>query len=165
MAKTSSKLDSAVGTLKRGVIGFVAGFVVACFVLVFNGTLPAGPSNDLNALEIDQQTRSLWMAFYIAIGIAVLTMIAGRVRLSQFWLWFVLAFGVICVVPFWPHKDGSLLPFATPYVNFGFHATDAIILSVHVSIALAVAAIIQWIWPMMKQRKKGHINAVNGSRR
>ena len=153
LAVLPSKLDSAIGGLKRAAIGFVAGFIVALFVLVFTGALLPYAHRDLSLTEIEQQAWSLWLAFYIACGAAVFAMIFGRVHLSRFWLWFVLAFGIICVIPFWPYKDGSLLPYGTPYVNFGFQTGDAIILAIHVSIALAVAAIFHW-WLILRQRKK-----------
>jgi hypothetical protein len=84
--------------------------------------------------------------------VAVVAVVAAWLRLSTFWLWFCIAFGVICAIPFWPHKDGSLLPLATPYVNFGFRAADAILLAVHVGVALAVAAAIHWLWPQCRKR-------------
>lgn len=136
--------------LQRSAIGFAAGFIVACFVLVFLGELP--PHNDLSQPELDQQSRSLWLAFYIACGVAVFVAVAGRLRISKFWLWFFVAFGVICIIPFWPHKDGSLLPLATPYVNFGFHVADAVLLAIHIGIALAVSAAIHWVWPQVQKR-------------
>lgn len=73
-----------------------------------------------------------------------------KVRVSKFWLWFVIAFAVICVIPFWPHKDGSLLPFATPYVNFGLQISDLFLLAIHLSIALAVATMIHWKEPKLR---------------
>ena len=151
MAKFTSILNAVINLLKRGTIGFVAGFIVVVFALVFLGMLL--PHNDLSQPELDQQSRSLWIAFCIACGTGIASTLIGKRPVSRYWLWFCVAFGLICVIPFWPHKGNGLLPFGTPYVNFGFHSGDAIILAVHVSIALTVAAIIHWLWPMVRRRK------------
>jgi hypothetical protein len=145
---------SLIDLLKRAAIGFAAGFLIACFVLVFLGHLP--PHGDLSQPELEQQTRSLWLAFYVACAVALLAAAAGRLRLSKFWLWSCVAFGVICLIPFWPSKSGDLLPLATPYVNFGFRPTDvSSLLAIHVGVALAIAAIIQWVWPYLSKRFSG----------
>jgi hypothetical protein len=138
--------------LKRAAIGFAAGFLIACFVLVFLGHLP--PHGDLSQPELEQQTRSLWLALYVACAVALLAAAAGRRRLSKFWLWSCVAFGVVCMIPFWPSKSGKLLPLATPYVNFGFRPTDvSSLLAIHVGVALAIAATIQWVWPLIGKRR------------
>ena len=151
MAKLKSILKSTTGVLKRGAIGFVAGSVLACFALIFLGMLH--PHNDLSQSELEQEYRSRWFLLYIACGTAVFTSIVGKMCVSRFALWFSLAFAAICVIPFWPHKDGSLLlPYGTPYVN-GYRPGNVIILAVHVSMAVAVAAISQWLLPRIHQRK------------
>lgn len=152
MAKSTSLLESVLDLLKRGAVGFVAGIIVAWLALTFFGFLHG--HNDLSQPELDQEYRGRWIVLYIACGASVFAMIVGRSHVSKYWLWFMIAFAVICVIPFWPHKNGALLPFATPYVNFGFQTADALILAVHVSIALVVAAIIHWVWPVLRQRKK-----------
>ena len=152
MAKFTSLLVSTLDVLKRGAIGFVAGIIVAWLALTFLGLLHG--HSDLSITELDQEHRGRRIVLYIACGAAVFAMIVGRIHVSKYWLWFTIAFGVICVIPFWPHKNGLLLPFATPYVNFGFETADAIILALHVSIALAVAAKIHWEWPVFRRRKK-----------
>lgn len=142
-----------IDVLTRGVIGFVAGFVVACFALVFLGILPPQPHTDLSQPEIEQQGRALWMALYVACGVGLVSIAIGQIRLSRFWLWFVMVFGITCVVPFWPHKDGSFLPFATPYVNFGFHMEHVWMLVAQLVIAFGGAAMVQWGWPRLTRRR------------
>lgn len=134
----------AINQLKRAAIGFVAGLVVAWFVLLFFGQLRG--HNDLSQRELDQEIGAIWLALYIACGIAVVAVAAGRLRLPRFWLWFCLAFGVLCVIPFWPHKDGGLLPLATPYVNADFQSADAVSLTIHIAVALVIAASMNRVW-------------------
>ena len=140
----------ALDLLQRAAIGFVAGLVVACFVLVFVGQLP--PHSDLSERELDQQAHALWLALYIACGMAVITVAAGRLRIPRFWLWFCLAFGVLCIIPFWPSKSG-LLPLATPYVNSGFRTADAILMAIHITAAVAIAASLNRLWPLMAGKR------------
>lgn len=154
MATSNRKLTPITASLIRGVIGFIAGGIFSSFVLVFSGHLPTGHARDLNTAEIERQSQSLWLLFYIAVASGLVAMMFGRIRLSKFWLWFVVAFGIICVIPFWPHKDGSLLPFATPYVNFGFQSGDALVLMIHVSAAVLLAGIIHWLWPKWRQHTR-----------
>ncbi len=131
--------------VKNAAVGFVAGFVVACFVLCFLGKLPL--HNDLNQLGLDEQSRSLLLACCFGCGVALLAAFAPRLKCSRFWLWFCVAFGIICLVPFWPGKDGSLLPLATPYLNYGFRAADTVLLAIHMGMALCLAALGHWLWP------------------
>ncbi len=133
-----SKLDP-INLFLRCVIGFFAGFIVACFVLVFIGVLPPHLQRDLNTIGIAQQIRSIWLAFYIACAVAVFSMIFGRIQLSTYWFWFVIAFGLTCIIPVWPHKSGWFLPLATPYVNFGFEAIHLLMLAVQIVIPFVVA--------------------------
>ncbi len=151
MANFTSVVKLAVSSLKRGLAGFAAGLVIACFILVFMGPLQSSP--DLSVSEIEQQTASLWIAFYIACGTALLAAIAGNRTVSKFWLWFVLAFGIICVIPFWKHKGGAFLPFGTLYVNFGFQPRDAVILAAHITAAVLIALAIHYEWPGIKHLK------------
>jgi len=77
----------------------------------------------------------------------------GGMRLSKYWLWFFVTFGVICLIPFWPHKSG-ILPLGTVYVNWGFWAECRIpCLAVHVVISLLLAAIVHWA--SLKLRGRG----------
>ena len=101
-------LATSIKLLKRGGIGFVAGFVCAVAVLVFLDWLPTSP--DLSQFELDEQARFLRLATAIAVGTALFVMFAATIRVSQFWLWFTVAFGCIAVVPVGQFPDGSLVP-------------------------------------------------------
>lgn len=136
-------------SLKHCAIGFVAGFLVAAFILVFFGVLQ--PHQDLNQLEREQQARALMLVVCLAGGTGVFAMLFATTRISQFWPLFLIVFGVMSMIPFWQHKDGSWLPLGTPYVNFGYQSLDAIILFVHVIISSIVAAIIQQVLPMLRR--------------
>lgn len=135
---------------KRGPIGFVAGLVVAEFSLTFLGVLHG--HSDLSQVELEQEYWGLRVALYIACGFAVFAMLAGKRRVSIFRLEFSVAFAIICGIPCWPDKSGGLLPFGTPYVNFGFEPADAILLAIHVSLALALATLVHWFWPLLRKR-------------
>lgn len=121
--------------LKRGAVGFIAGIVVVTFTLIFFGIL-----------------RGPWLPLGIALVVAIWAILSGKTHVSRFWLWFVIVFGAICVIPYWPSKSRKLLPFATPYVNSGFQTDDAILLVIHVAIAAVVAAIIHGVWIFIRQR-------------
>ena len=73
----------------------------------------------------------------------------------MYWLWFCVTFGVICLIPYWPHKSG-LLPLATVYVNEGFWDEYCIpCLAIHLVVSLALAAVIRWAPLILKAAKKG----------
>ncbi|MDB5341066.1 MAG: hypothetical protein JWN70_6685 [Planctomycetaceae bacterium] len=133
---------TTVNVLKRGGIGFVAGFICAIMVLVFVDWLP--PHRDLSQPGLEQQARSLWLATAIASGVAIFAMFAPTIRVSQFWLWFAVVFGGIAVIPVGQFPDGTLVPFGTYYVNLGFQSEKARILGINISAALVIAAIIHW---------------------
>jgi hypothetical protein len=129
--------ENVLPALKRAVVGFVAGFVIAFFVLTFTGALPT-EYPDATQPEIDQFHRSLWLAVYIAAAIAVVGVFAGKKSVPIFWLGFVIAFGIICLIPWWPDKSGRHYPLGAVYVNEKpwHHAS---VLVVHVGISLAIA--------------------------
>jgi hypothetical protein len=77
--------------------------------------------------------------------VALLAMLVGGTRISRYWLCFCVTWGVICVVPFWPHKDGSLLPLGTPYVNFGGTRGVGVLLAMHTLSAALIAAALHWL--------------------
>jgi hypothetical protein len=146
-----SQFHTMMRYLKHLVIGFVAGYLVAAFILVFLGVLQ--PHNDLNQPERDQQAYALMLVFCLACVAGVFAMVFATTRISQFWLLFMIVFGVMSVIPFWPLKNGSLLPLGTPYVNFGYRSADSILLLVHVIIAMAIAAIIHWVLPLLRRHE------------
>ncbi len=131
-----------VKVLKRGGIGFVTGFICAIAVLVFLDWLP--PGHDLGLLEQERQTRCLWLATAIASGAAIFAMFAATWRISEFWLWFAVAFGAIAVIPVGQFSDGSLVPLGVCYVNTGFQRVKPWVFGINVSAALVTAAIIHW---------------------
>jgi hypothetical protein len=135
---------------KRGAIGFIAGLIVAWFVLLFLGVLHGHTDLSLPALE--QEYRGRWILFYIACGTAVFAMIGGKIRISKFWKYFIVVFGVIALIPAWPSKSGTLLPLGTPYVNWGFETSDLYLLAVHASIAFAIAFTIHWVTQSKKKK-------------
>lgn len=136
----------------RGIVGWGAGFIIACYGLTFFDVLPW--TNDLSQPELDQRDASLRLAIYAAWGCAGFSMLAGRKRISRYWLWFALAFGVICVVPVWPGKGHGLLPFGTFYVHYG-HGPEVIpMLAIHVAVAALIAAGIKRVFPKTDQRPK-----------
>lgn len=131
-------------SLKHFVIGFAAGFLIAGFVLAFLGYLKLHP--DLNQLERLQERQAELVVLCFACVSGVFAMCFATRRISRYWLWFTVVFGVISAIPFWENKDGSLLPFATPYVNFGYQTIDGIVLGMHVVISMLVAAVVHWAW-------------------
>ena len=157
MAESNSYPKAMFYLFMRGIAGFAAGWIVSWFALTFLGMLQ--DFYNLTANSIHRQHQAEWIQFYIACGSAVFSMLLGKIQVPKYCLWFCIAFAVICVIPFWPHKGGGfLLPYGTPYVNFGFHTRDAILLIVHISIAAVVPAIIQWLWPIVQHRRKALLN-------
>ncbi len=129
----------------RGAIGFFAGLLLGIFSLLFLGVLHG--HHDLNQPDLELERRYEWLVVGIACTVAMLAMSAGQYRLSRFWMWFFVAFGMICAIPWWPFKDGSLLPLGTPYVNGGFAWSKAALLGIHTSIAVLIAAVIHRLRP------------------
>lgn len=66
----------------------------------------------------------------------------SRIKAPLFALWFVIAWAVICFVPWHQHKPGlALLPLGTPYVNerlWGRHTLDLLVIHCVVSVLVAV---------------------------
>lgn len=139
MATAVSIFRSAASALARGAIGFGSGLLVAWFALMFLGFLHGHSDLDRDGLAREAHGRLL--AIYIASGVAVIAVFAGKVRVSESWVRFTIAFGVICLIPIWPPKAGMLplLPLGTPYVNLGFHPLNIILLTIHVTLAFGWA--------------------------
>ena len=87
------------------------------------------PSSDLNLIELERSRHSIDIAYYVAGAFALIAMVLGRLRVSRFWLLFCIAFGVICLVPFWPGKYGTWQPFGTPYVYSTFGGEKVAVLA------------------------------------
>lgn len=107
-------------TIAYAAVGFATGFILAMFALAFAGALPTGPADNLSQTELEQRTLSMRVAIAVGVAASGFAILAGAKKVSIYWARFAIVFGVIAVLPVWPSKSGSLLPLATPYVNFGF---------------------------------------------
>ena len=137
--------------VKRALAGFVAGFILACFALTILGMLP--PHADLSSSELEQRNREVLLALKIGAGAGILSVLAGGIRVSRYWVWFCAVFGIICFIPFWPHKSG-VLPLGTVYVNWQFWAQYRLLcLGVHTIVSLCLAAIGYWAY---SRRRRSH---------
>jgi hypothetical protein len=68
----------------------------------------------------------------------------ARMRVPLLLLWFVGAFGVICLIPWHPSKSGKWLPLGTPYVNGGLaYREGRLLLGTHLAAALLFAAAVE----------------------
>jgi hypothetical protein len=128
--------------LKRGVVGFVAGWIVACFVLTLLGAALMVPASELSILGIENRNRALWIATVVALVLSLIVMVLGRTGVSRFWFWFAVAYGITCVVPTSRHEGGHLLPFVTPYLNFGIRAVDVWLVVAQFVISAGIAALL-----------------------
>ncbi|QDT63803.1 hypothetical protein [Calycomorphotria hydatis] len=126
-------------TLKAAV-GFFVGVVLAYYFLVFTGALI--PHSDLNSSEIVRNRNAYRLVLLFGLVFSIPAAVLSHRKVSRFWLWFVLAFGAICVLPCLPFKGGVLLPLGTPYVNYGFQRLDLVILIFHVLLSLGIASAI-----------------------
>jgi hypothetical protein len=127
---------------KRGAVGFVTGFIVACFVLTLVGAPLMVPASELSIFEIENRNRALRIATGVALGLSLVVMVLGRTGVSRFWFWLAVAYGLTCVVPIYRHKGGHLLPFVTPLLNFGIRAVDVWVVVAQFAIAAGVAALL-----------------------
>jgi hypothetical protein len=130
--------------LKRGLVGFVAGFIVAYFVLTLLGAPLRVHSSELSIFEIANQKRALRIATGVGLGLSLLMLIFGRIGVSRFWFWFAVAYGLTCVVPSYRYKGSHLLPFITPFLNFGVRRDDAWLVVAQFAIAAGIAALLHW---------------------
>ena len=130
------------GLLARYAVGFVVGFSLAAFTLAFLGRLP--PPGDLSLPDMQDRQRAEWIIPVVGAIAGLLAMFWGRLHLSRYWMWFVIAFGTICLIPFWPSKSGTLLPLGTPYVNGSYCTDDVILLVIHTTLAAILAGIAHW---------------------
>ncbi len=138
-------------TFVYAAVGFVSGCMLSMFVLVFAGKVPNGPSSDLSQMELERRSLAIILAIVVGTITAILAIMGGKKKLSRVWMYFVIAFGVIAIVPVWPSKSGYLLPLATPYVNFGFQAQDLWLLTLHSLSAGVVAYTLRNYWSFMPQ--------------
>ena len=97
-----------------GFLQIVAGYIVACGVLSLLGVLPF--HNDLSQLEIEVKAHSLSVAFWIACGFAVLTILFGGTRISKYWLWFC----IVCGAMSHSNDGGNGLPSSCETMPFRF---------------------------------------------
>ena len=137
--------------LARGVLGFVAGFIVAIFMLIFLGA--SHGHWDLSARELEQEYRAQRIALLFAAGTALLAMATGRIRVPRFLAVFVVIFGLIAVIPFWHcEKTSGFLPFGTPYINGGYSHADAIQLACHTGVAIVLAGAYESVRRVIRAR-------------
>jgi hypothetical protein len=145
--------NAAFSALIRGAVGFICGFIVAEFVLVFLGV--SHGHWDLSATELEQEYRALRIALWISVAVSGLSVLAGGIRVPRFLITFVVVFGAICVLPFWPNpKSGGLAPFGTPYVNWGYCDRDAELLACHVALTLLVTGLIHGARAFLSRRRR-----------
>jgi len=122
-----------------------------CAVLVFFGVLTPRPRSDLNIVEVERQSDALSIAISLACISSVFAGAFGRVQVSIFWGWFAVTFGATCLVPWWPSKGGDLLPFATPYVNYGFRPEHLVMLAGQCAVSFVVATAITGFLKMLRR--------------
>jgi hypothetical protein len=138
----------------RLVSGFFAGLVITWLVLLFLGM--ASWTSDLGLPGVRNLHRARWIAFIAACLSGLCALFAGRLRVSMYWFWFSAAFGVTCVIPWWPSKSGDLLPLGTPYVNGGFGIGKVVLLALHASAAATLAWFIHgWNDRTQRARQSG----------
>lgn len=81
----------------------------------------------------------------------------SRIRVPLFALWFAIAWGGICLVPWHLNKTGSeLLPLGTPYVNermWGRHTVDLLV--AHCLVSVLVAAVIEVVRLVWRRLRAG----------
>ena len=153
MAMIKSLCKLLVTAAKRALAGFVAGFIVACLVLVVLDRMP--PHGDLGYHEFQKWNRAVSLAFRIGCVVAFISVLAGGMRVSRYWYWLCVTFGVIWLIPFWPRK-GGLFPFGTVYVNWRLCEEYRIrCLAVHVVISLLLAAIVHPVYSRFRGKDRG----------
>lgn len=130
--------------LKRGVVGFVAGFIVACFVLTLLGAPLRVPSSELSIFGIEHQNRAFRIATGVGLGLSLLMMLFGRTSVSRYWFWFAVAYGLTCVVPSYRINGSHPLPFITPFLNFGVRREEVWLIAAQLLIAAGIAALLHW---------------------
>lgn len=152
MLKTGSFFQRLLTIGLHSAIGFVTGYIFAFLTLLFLGIMPN--SNDLSQIGLAQQTRALWLTFYIACGMGVLVPIVAKIRISRFWLCYCIVFGLIAAIPVWPGKSSIVgasfqmpHPFATIYISSGISLLKIIFLSLHMLTAFVVSLVLWSIWP------------------
>ena len=121
----------------RLVIGYFSGRVIGWFGMRFLGYFVVEKETTLLQERMLERTK-YWNAEF-AIVFAIVAVFVGGIKISTLWLWFVLVFGITCILPIMPFKSGSLLPFGTPYINDGPVFEKAVMLLVHASLAYAIA--------------------------
>lgn len=122
----------------RAIAGAVAAFVVTFFVLIVIDYLP----QDLDTLEaVEHQKIGLKVLIVSPFAGTIIGLVAGHRRVSLFWLWWAVLFGVTCCIPVFPSKTGSLLPLGTYFVA-PFSWLKITILVTHLGVTALLAAVI-----------------------
>jgi hypothetical protein len=133
--------------LGRAIVGAIAAFVVVVFVLAFCDYLPSAGERSVS--EAHRRQIGLRILACSVVAGAIAGVVLGKRRVSEFWLWLAVVFGVVCAIPVLPSKSG-LLPFGTPYVNGPFSREKVCLLAIHLGIAALIALPIH----ILRKRKK-----------
>jgi len=134
----------------RGIVGFLAGFFVAGTAL---GLLEAfAPPDNPIRLKLDQPIWFVATTLLAGAIVAVVSVIVGRTRISTFWAWFCVFFGLLCLVPWWRGIAGGLLPLGTAYVNRGFPSVGKL-LAGHIVVSLVLALLLPRLWSRLTHRE------------
>ncbi|HAH48398.1 hypothetical protein [Gimesia sp.] len=130
----------------RAVVGLAGAYVFLTYVFLFLGLLQLDPV--LNLAESRMQTFLLWLIFALACGFGLFTAFSGTVKVSRFWHWFLVMFGLTSLLQIVPGK-GGLRPelyldwpqwtVAAVYVRPGFQFIKLVVLLIHVGLSLGVA--------------------------
>ncbi|WP_417391751.1 hypothetical protein [Gimesia sp.] len=90
----------------RAVVGFVGSYIFLAYVFLFLGLLQLAPV--LNLAESRMQTFLLWLIFALACGFGLFTAFSGTVKVSRFWLWFLIVFGLTSLLQIVPVNGGCV---------------------------------------------------------
>lgn len=147
----------------RAVIGFVGAFILLAYAFMFLGLLQL--DTDLTWPEQKLQSFMLWLTCALACGFGLFTGFYGTVKISRFWLWFLIVFGLTSLLQLAP-GDGKLRvelnqnwpqwTIVSLYVDAPFHVVKLVVLLIHVSLSLGLAWCIHSGWPRLFRRQTPH---------
>lgn len=130
----------------RAVVGFAGAYVFLTYVFLFLGLLQLDPV--LNLAESRMQSFLLWLIFALACGFGLFTAFSGTIKVSRFWLWFLIVFGLTSLLQIVPVNGGLRVELnqiwpqwtvAALYVRAEISMVKLVVLLIHVGLSLGLS--------------------------
>lgn len=147
----------------HAVVGFVGSYIILIYVFMFLGLML--PETDLTWPEQKMQSFMFWLTFALACGFGLFTVCYGTVKVSRFWLWFLIIFSLTSLLQLAPDNGGLRVELnlgwprwtiVSLYVQAKLSMVKLVVLLIHVCLSLGLAWCFHSGWPRLFHQSTPH---------